>query len=65
MKVVRVPSADGDPCGATPSDMLGSVQMALMRAVRPAGTVISAVYLLLIPGVSWHGTMDLAWMAWH
>lgn len=51
LKVVRSLEVDGSPVG-----------VALMRAVRGEETVMSAVYLILLDGVSWHGTIDLAWI---
>jgi hypothetical protein len=36
-----------------------------MRARRAAGHLTAAEYVILAPGVSWQGTKDLAWMAWH
>jgi len=64
-KVVLLPSAEAFPFPFPSSPTAVSVAMALIRAVSRAGTVISAVYFILTPGVSWHGTMDLAWIAWH
>ena len=65
LKVVVFPSADAVPLGglSAPSDV--SVLRADIRATRPLGTVISAVYAIFTPGVSWHGTIVRAWIAWH
>lgn len=51
LKVVSLLVVEGSPVG-----------VALMRAVRGEFTVTSAVYLILLEGVSWQGTIDLAWI---
>jgi hypothetical protein len=58
---VRVPAAASLLAGVSGAPSCS----ADMTAVRGAGAVTVAVYVVLTAGVSWHGTSDRAWMAWH
>ena len=36
-----------------------------MQFVNCVSNITSAEYGIFTAGVSWHGTIDLQWMAWH
>jgi hypothetical protein len=66
----RAAAHDGIGTGCSNSNTPGVADgvargSALISAVRPGGTVSAAVYVNFAPGVSWHGSSERAWIAWH